>query len=102
MLKISRDEDIGAGVPHWEAGVRSKVGPGVVGKGGEHSVKQFMNVKVKSSKEEVKVHAKNELVSESKLDKKKKICEIFVVGIIALVHVETEAIVCIMFSEVLP
>ena len=31
--------------------------------GGEHSVKQFMNIKVKSSKEEVKVHAKNELVS---------------------------------------
>ena len=75
VLKISRDEDIGAGVAHWEAGARSNVEAGAVGgKGGEHSVKRFMNIKVKSSKEEVKVHAKNDLVSEtmklSKLNKK--------------------------------
>ena len=72
VLKISRDEDIGVGAPHWE-GMRSKVvagamvgeGGGGGGRGGEHSVKRFMNIKVKSSKEEVKVHAKNELVSEA-------------------------------------
>lgn len=73
-LKKGREGDIGAGgvPPHWE-GVRSNVEAGAVGgghgggggRGGEHSVKRFMNVKVKSSKEEVKVHAKNELVSET-------------------------------------
>ena len=46
----------------WEgAELRSKVKLG--GGGGEHAVKQFINIKVKSSKEEVTVHAKNELVS---------------------------------------
>lgn len=67
---LSRDEDIGAGdVPaDGAAGLEGGGGGGVRGgrggKGGEHSVKRFMNVKVKSSKEEVKVYAKNELVSE--------------------------------------
>lgn len=62
---LSRDEDIGAGgVPaDGDVGLGGRGGRG--GKGGEHSVKRFMNVKVKSSKEEVKVHAKNELVSET-------------------------------------
>lgn len=66
VLKISKDEDIGVGAPHWE-GVRSKVEDVAVGGGrggGEHSVKRFMNIKVKSSKEEVKVHVENKLVSE--------------------------------------
>ena len=55
----SKEED-GADRPIWEgAEVRSKVKVG----GGEHAVKQFINIKVKSSKEEVTVHAKNELVS---------------------------------------
>ena len=58
VLKIGRDGD--AGIP-----VRSKVAAAARGEGGEHSVKQFLNIKVRSSKEEVKVHAKNELVSEA-------------------------------------
>ena len=67
---LSRDEDIGAGgVPAdgdvGLGGGGGRGGRGRGGKGGEHSVKRFMNVKVKSSKEEVKVHAKNELVSET-------------------------------------
>ena len=65
---LSRDEDIGAGdvPPDGDAGLGGGGGVrgGRGGKGGEHSVKQFMNVKVKSSKEEVKVYAKNELVSK--------------------------------------
>lgn len=63
---LSRDEDIGAGgvPPDGDVGLGGG-GRGRGGKGGEHSVKQFMNVKVKSSKEEVKVYAKNELVSKN-------------------------------------
>ena len=78
VLKVSRDEDIGLGMPHWEGRSKVSVAAGGGGGGGEHSVKQFMNVKVKSSKEEVKVHAKNELVSEVKW-------RIFVVDLIAFV-----------------
>lgn len=65
VLKISSRDGDDIGVRPWE-GVRSNEGgEGRIekGGGGEHSVKQFMNIKVKSSKEEVKVHAKNELVS---------------------------------------
>lgn len=50
VLKVGRDEDIGE--LHWE---RRR-------DGGEHTVKQFMNLRVKSSREEVTVHARNELV----------------------------------------
>ena len=58
MWKISKSEDQPIlSDSNW-------VGPGEgLGGGGEHAVKQFINIKVKSSKEEVKVHAKNNLVS---------------------------------------
>ena len=53
-------EDIA--IPNWVekgAGHSNRGGGG----GGEHVVKQFMSIRVKSSKEEVTVHAKNDLVS---------------------------------------
>ena len=59
-LKIGRDD--GVAVPNWvEQGMESRREG--VGDAGEHAVKQFMNIKVKSSKEEVTVHAKSDLVS---------------------------------------
>lgn len=59
-LKIGKDDNIG--VPNW-VGQEVESRREGVGGAGEHAVKQFINIKVKSSKEEVTVHAKNDLVS---------------------------------------
>lgn len=74
-LKIGKDDNVA--VPNWVESRREGVGDV-----GEHAVKQFMNIRVKSSKEEVTVHAKNDLVSNW--------CSVFLCCVMAYTNVSCQ------------